>query len=114
MSIQVKRWVTIHELMKLFGLKSRRSVYLWREAGLPHHEVLKTPGGNGRIAYDVFEVMNWCQQNGRALPLSFAQHLKAVQKNEKAGYRLPVDDVLTELEHGSVSDAPFGRQIFSV
>jgi hypothetical protein len=58
--------------------------------------------------------MNWAMQNGKALPLAFARHVKRLQTAEKQGKRLPEDDILSELEHGSVASAPLGRDIFSL
>jgi predicted DNA-binding transcriptional regulator AlpA len=105
-SLQTKRWVVLAEMMHLFQMKSRTAIYRWMEEGMPSHQLLAAPGGKGFRAFDIIEVVNWCQRNGRALPLALAMHARRVQDNEEEGHTLRYDDAVTEIVRGSVLRAP--------
>lgn len=105
-NIQTRRWVNLTELMVLFDVKSRASVYKWLEDGFPFHKLLAASGGWGLLAFDTVEVMNWCQRNGKALPLSMVLHVRHVVANEGEGKGLRYDEALTEIIRGSPLRAP--------
>jgi hypothetical protein len=114
MAMQFKRWVNTTELMQLFGVKTRRSVQLWREKGLPAHHVLGGAGVPPRCAFDIIEVMQWAQRIGKALPLSVPRHVKGVQERERMGKRLSSDDIVTSIVRGDLNKAPQGMRVRSV
>jgi hypothetical protein len=101
-NIQIKRWVTFYELMFLLGYKTRGSVYKLMKAGLPVHHLLPPKV----VAFDVVEVVNWCQRNGRALPLTLALHVKNLNEVEGEGKSIKYDEALTEIARGNVARAP--------
>lgn len=106
MKFQSKRWVTNQELAILCEVSARRSLQLWKKAGLPHHKVLAIAGGHPRIAFDVIEVMNWFLRTGRAVPVKLASLALEAQKREALGHRLKTDDILTEIVRGSPDRSP--------
>lgn len=104
--MQSKRWVSNAELMILCEVTARRSLALWKDAGMPKHKLLATAGGHPRIAYDVVEVMNWFLRTGRAVPVKLAGAAMEALKREATGKRLKTDDILTEMMRGSPDVAP--------